>query len=73
MWSDKTLNMEAKPKIGQNQKSAGQIFGFMKFVNLDMQMEKLDIFIFANIVDPCSSVLKKQTTHKTKFYSFGYT
>jgi hypothetical protein len=28
--------MEAKPKIGQNQKSAGQIFGFMKFVNLDM-------------------------------------
>jgi len=36
-------------------------------------MEKLGIFIFANIVDPCSSVLKKQTTHKTKFYSSGYT
>jgi hypothetical protein len=31
-----TLNMEAKPKIGQNQKLAGHIFWFLKFVNLDM-------------------------------------
>jgi len=35
-WSDKTLNMEEKLKIGQNQESTVQIFGFLKFVNLGM-------------------------------------
>jgi len=36
-------------------------------------MEKLGIFIFMKVVDLCFSVLKKQTTHKTKFYSSSYT
>jgi hypothetical protein len=36
-------------------------------------METLGIFIFMKVADPCFSVPKKQTTHKTEFYSFDYT
>jgi len=73
IWSDKTLNIKEKSKIGQNQESVGHIFGFLKFVNLVMYMEKMGIFFFIKVVDPCLSFPNKPTTHKTEFYSFGYT
>ena len=36
-------------------------------------MTKCEILFFMKVVDPCCSVPKKQTTHKTKLYSSGYT
>jgi hypothetical protein len=36
-------------------------------------MEKMGIFIFMKIIDPCCGVPKKQTTYKTELYSSGYT
>jgi hypothetical protein len=35
-------------------------------------MTKFEILVFMKVVDPCCSVPKKQTMHKTKLYSSGY-
>jgi len=65
--------MEEKLKIGKKpgiSRIDFWIFEIYEFRHVD---GKTRYIYLMKVVDLCFSVLKKQTTHKTKFYSSSYT
>jgi hypothetical protein len=65
--------MEENLKIGQNSGISRTNFwvsAICEFRHLDGKTGYIHLH---KVVDLCFNVLKKQTTHKTEFYSFSYT